>query len=95
MKLVTQSLIGATALFGIYTAGTLVSGYIKTKNYEPDFETAWTNTEMLSSEVAFGHTASFASLAGLFAGTVLLCAVILAVYDKLKSAGSSENKLSR
>ncbi|WP_033543625.1 hypothetical protein [Planococcus sp. CAU13] len=95
MKLITRSLIGATALFGIYTAGTLVSGYIKTKNYEPDFEAAWTNAEMLSSEVAFGHTASFASLAGLFGVTVLLCAALLVVYDKFKSARSSDNKLSR
>lgn len=95
MKLMIRSLMGAAALFSIYTAATLASGYIKTRNFEPDFEAAWTNAEMLSSEVAFGHTASFASLAVLFGGLVLACAALLIAYDRFKSTGSSSNKLSR
>lgn len=83
MKLITRSLIGATALFGIYTAGTLTSGYIKTKNYEPDFEAAWEDAENLPSEAAFGQGPALVSLAGLFGGMVLASAVFLSVYDKI------------
>ncbi len=58
VKITLQSLAGATALYGIYTIATLAQGYVLTRNYEPDFESAWANVENLLKETVIGKKPS-------------------------------------
>lgn len=85
MKNISRSLIGATAIHGIYHVTTFAVGHVKTKNYKPDFEAAWANTENLSNEVAFGYAPSPFSYAGAFLGTVLTYGLLLSTYEKFSS----------
>ncbi|MFU8690958.1 hypothetical protein ACNA6I_14095 [Rossellomorea sp. FS2] len=54
MKLFLQSIAFSIAIHILYFLGTLVAGFINTRNYTPNFETAGS----LTSDVAFGTTAS-------------------------------------
>ena len=83
MKIVSKSLIGATAIHGIYFTTTFAVGYVKTMNYKPDWEAAWANVENLPSEVAFGYAPSPFLYVGTFLGTMLACGLLLSMYDKL------------
>lgn len=93
MKIIPKSLLGATAIHGIYFVTTFAVGYVKTLNYKPDWEAAWANVENLQSEVAFGYTVSPFLYAGTFLGTALVCGIILSMYDKF-SSNSSEAGVS-
>ncbi|PKH09738.1 hypothetical protein [Planomicrobium sp. MB-3u-38] len=93
MKIISKSLVGATAIHSIYFTITLAVGYVKTSNYEPDWEAAWANVEDLPSEVAFGYVPSLFLYVGTFLTTVLACGIILSMYDKL-SPNFSEARLS-
>lgn len=93
MKIISKSLLGATAIHGIYFVTTLAVGYVKTVNYEPDWEAAWANVENLPSEVAFGYAPSPFLYVSAFLATVLACGIILSMYDKF-SSNSSEAGVS-
>lgn len=82
MKIALQSLAAAAALHGIYHITTLAVGYVKTVNYEPDWDAAWENAEMLPNEVTFGHTVSPFLYAGTFIGTALLCGLFIILFKK-------------
>lgn len=88
MKIITKSLLGATAIHGIYQVTAFAVGYIKTINYKPDFEAAWANVENLPNEVTFGASTSPFLQVGAFLGTALACGIILSMYDKFSSNSS-------
>lgn len=92
MKMISKSLLGATAIHGIYFMTTMAIGYVKTKNYELDWETAWANVENMPSEVAFGYVPSPFQYVGRFLATVLACGIILSMYEKF-SSNSSEARV--
>ncbi|MDF2000847.1 hypothetical protein [Peribacillus frigoritolerans] len=41
MKVVLQAIIGSISIHVIYVVVMMLVGYIKTKNYKPDIESAW------------------------------------------------------
>ncbi|MED3987073.1 hypothetical protein P4646_23900 [Peribacillus simplex] len=51
MKVVLQAIIGSISIHVIYVVVMMLVGYIKTKNYKPDVESAWDNVETLQNEV--------------------------------------------
>lgn len=93
MKIISKSLLGATAIHGIYFATTFAVGYVKTMTYKPDWEAAWSNVENLPSGVAFNYEPSPFLYAATFLGTTLVCGIILSRYDKF-SSNSSETGVS-
>ena len=93
MKVISKSLLGTTAIHGIYFMTTVAIGYVKTVNYEPDWEAAWANVEKLPSEVAFGSAPSPFLYVGSFLATALACGIILSMDDKF-SSNSSEAGVS-
>lgn len=88
MRIFSRAIIGAIAIQGIYFTTTFAIGYIKTKNYKPDWEAAWTNADNLPSEITFGYAPSPFLNMGAFIGTVLGCGILLGMYDKLASTSS-------
>ncbi|QHJ69991.1 hypothetical protein [Planococcus halotolerans] len=72
MKVVLQSLMGVTALYGVYTVAALTAGYIQTRNYKPDFEAAWVISENLPKEVSFGQAPSPFLHGGIFIGAAMV-----------------------
>ena len=88
MKIVSKSLLGATAIHGSYFVTTFAVGYVKTMNYKSDLEAAWVNVENLPREVAFGYAPSPFLYAGAFLGTVLACGLFLTMYEKFSSNSS-------
>lgn len=82
MKILLQSLAGATALYSIYSVIILSRGIIQTRNYEPDFEAAWKNAEDMPKEVAFGEKPSPFLHMGLFSGIVFIFSWMLIANEK-------------
>jgi hypothetical protein len=62
--------------------GFLRSGYIKTRNYEPDLASEWDHGEMLQNEVSFGTASPFLYLFTLLAVAVI-SGMILVIYKKI------------
>ena len=93
MNIISKSLLGATAIHGIFFMSTMATGYIKTVNYEPDWETAWANVENLPSKVTFGSAPSPFLYAGSFLATALACGIILRMHDRF-SSNFSETRVS-
>lgn len=81
MRNFSKALLGATAIHGIYFVTTFAVGYIKTMNYKPDWDVAWSQVEYLQSEVAFGYAPSPFWYVGTFLGTMLACVLLLTIYD--------------
>lgn len=88
MNIFSKSLLGATAIHGIYFVTTMAVGHARMVNYEPDWEAAWANVENLPSEVAFGSAPSPFLYVGSFLVTVSACGIILSMHDKFSSNSS-------
>ena len=86
MKIVLQALIFSFLLHFIYIAGVLLTGYIQTKNYEPDIATSWKNVNVLQDEVAFGVIGSPLVLIYTFIGLTLIFGLILYSNKRMKDA---------
>lgn len=93
MKIISKSILGATAIHGIYFVTTFAVGYVKTMNHKPDWEAAWANVENLPSEVTFGYAPSPFLYVRAFLGTVLACGLLLTMYDKFASNSSETEAL--
>lgn len=93
MNIISKSLLGATAIHGIFFMSTMAVGYIKTVNNKPDWEASWANAGNLSNEVAFGSASSPFLYVGSFLATVLACGIILRMHDKFTS-NPSETRVS-
>jgi hypothetical protein len=92
MRNFSKALLGAAAIHGIYFVATLAVGYVKTINYKPAWDAAWSNVEYLQSEAAFGYAPSPFLYVGTFLGTVLACRLFLTMYDKFFSTSLHSNQ---
>ncbi|MGE8207804.1 hypothetical protein ACQKP0_25385 [Heyndrickxia sp. NPDC080065] len=54
MKTVKQAIIISFIIHIIYFMSNFLSGYVKTKSYQPDWESAYKNVDNLQNEVTFG-----------------------------------------
>ncbi|MCK1999716.1 hypothetical protein MPH47_21240 [Psychrobacillus psychrodurans] len=83
MKLVLQAIIGSIVIHVVYSMGMMLVGYIKTRNYKPDFSSAWDNVETLQSEVVFSKVSSPFLYLFTFLGVAVICGIIIFTYKKL------------
>jgi hypothetical protein len=58
MKLAVKACILSVSCHLLYAAYSVVSGYIKTKNYEPDIDKAWHEATSAPASVAFAPAPS-------------------------------------
>ncbi|WP_409303094.1 hypothetical protein [Peribacillus sp. SCS-155] len=77
MKITVQSLVISFVIHLIYIVGTLIVGYIKTRNYKPDIANKWEKVETLQNEVAFGVVGSPLFFLFTFIGVALICRLII------------------
>ncbi|WP_047984350.1 membrane protein [Ornithinibacillus californiensis] len=84
MKTVIQALVASIAMHLLYFLGTMLAGFVKTLNYQPEIGRSWDNVEMLQSEVAFGYVAStnFYYLYS-FLGVTVVCGILIFLFKKL------------
>ncbi|KKK36815.1 hypothetical protein WQ57_17290 [Mesobacillus campisalis] len=84
MKMVRKAFAASFLIHLFYIAITLLTGYILTKNYEPDLSNEWDSVVVLQSEVAFGvvQGSPFYVVFSLMAGAVL-CWIILYTWSKV------------
>ena len=82
-KIALQSSLISLVIHIIFIIGTIVTGYVKTKNFEPDMENGWGNVHMLQNEVAFGFTFSPLIFLVTFLGVALICGIIIVLYRKM------------
>ena len=85
MKTVIQSLVISFVIHLIYIVGTMVVGYIKTRNYKPDIENNWGNIKPLQNEVVFGVVGSPLLFIFTYIGVALICGLIILSYGKIVS----------
>ena len=83
LKTIIQSLVISFAIHLIYIVGTMVVGYVKTRNYKPDIENNWENIKILQNEVAFGVVGSPLFFLFTFIGVALICGLIIISYGKI------------
>lgn len=79
MSTLVQAIIGSVIIHLTYFLVTLVIGYIKTKRYVPDIDSAWDRVNKLPNEVEFGRTVSPVFYFGSFAGVTVICSLIIFV----------------
>lgn len=77
MLLFLQAFIGSVVIHVVYFFGMMLFGYIKTRNYKPDFASAWDNVETLQSEVSFSKVNSPFLYRFTFVGVAVLCGIII------------------
>lgn len=82
MSTIGQAIIGSVIVHLIYLLITMVIGYIKTKRYVPDIESAWESVNKLPNEVEFGRTVSPVLYLGSFVGVTVICGLIIFVLKK-------------
>ncbi|KUP04932.1 membrane protein [Bacillus coahuilensis p1.1.43] len=83
MKTIIQSLVISFVIHLIYIIGTVVVGYIKTRNYNPDIENKWGNIETVQNEVAFGMVGSPLFFLFTFIGVAVICGLIIIFNGKI------------
>lgn len=83
LKTIIQSLVISSVIHLIYIVGTLIVGYIKTRNYKPDIANRWGKVETLQNEVAFGAVGSPLFFLFTFIGVALICWLIIISYGKI------------
>ena len=82
MKLLMQALFFSLVLHIIHFVTMMTIGYIKTKRYEPDIDSAWNNAERLTNNVSIGTSVSpYSYMVSILIGTVI-CALIIAVVNR-------------
>ncbi|WP_411334581.1 hypothetical protein ACK1LH_04225 [Metabacillus indicus] len=79
MSTIIQAIIGSVIVHLIYFLITFVIGYIKTKRYVPDIDSAWESVNELANEVEFGRTVSPVFVLGSFVGVSVICGLIIFV----------------
>lgn len=83
LKTIIQSLVFSFVIHLLYIVGTVVLGYIKTRNYKPDIGDEWKNIETLQDEVAFGMVGSPLFLLFTFIGGAVICGLLIISYRKI------------
>ncbi|MCR2823770.1 hypothetical protein [Lederbergia panacisoli] len=80
MKILIQALLISLAVHLLYFGGSILYGYILTKNYTPDIE----NAVGLDSEVAFGYAVDPFFFILTFLGVAFFCGILIYVIKKYK-----------
>ncbi len=83
LKTIIQSLFISFVIHLIYIVGTIVVGYVQTRNYKPDIENEWENIELIQNEVAFGMVGSPLFFLFTFIGAAIICGLIIISYRKI------------
>ncbi|MFJ5752045.1 hypothetical protein AB1L16_20905 [Peribacillus frigoritolerans] len=83
MKVVLQAIIGSISIHVIYLVVMMLVGYIKTKNYKPDIESAWDKVETLQNEVVFVGVTPPHFYVLSFLGLSVICGIVILSYEKL------------
>ncbi|MDO7486499.1 hypothetical protein Q5O89_12975 [Peribacillus frigoritolerans] len=83
MKVVLQAIIGSISIHVIYVVVMMLVGYIKTKNYKPDIESAWDIVETLQNKVEFGSVTPPHYYVLSFLGVSVICGIVILSYEKL------------
>lgn len=83
MRFILKAFIGSILIHLIYIIYTIMDGYIKTKNYNPDMPSAWDNVDVLQDEVVFGMVISPFFVLFSFLNVSIICAIIIFSYEKL------------
>lgn len=83
LKIIIQSFIISIVIHLIYIVGTLILGYVKTKNYKPDIANRWGKVETLQNEVAFGTVGSPVFFLFTFIGITLISLLSINTYRKI------------
>ncbi|MDP1419646.1 hypothetical protein Q8G35_14790 [Peribacillus simplex] len=83
MKVVLQAIIGSISIHVIYVVVMMLVGYIKTKNYKPDIESAWDTVATLQNEVEFGSVTPPYFYVLSFLGVSVICGIVILSYEKL------------
>lgn len=77
MKVIFQAIIGSIAIHIVYLVGMMLVSFIRTRNYKPDFTSAWDNVETLQSEVVFSKDNSPFLYLFTFVGVAIFCGIII------------------
>jgi menaquinol-cytochrome c reductase cytochrome b subunit len=80
--IIVQAIIGSVIVHMIYFISTMIIGYIKTKRYVPDIDSAWESVNKLQKEVEFGRTASPILYLGSFVGVAVICGLVIFLMKK-------------
>ena len=81
MMLFLQAFIGSIVIHVVYFFVMMLVGYIKTRNYKPDFASAWDNVETLQTEVVFSKVNSHFLYLFTFVGVAVLCGIIIKFFN--------------
>jgi quinol-cytochrome oxidoreductase complex cytochrome b subunit len=84
LKTIIQAIIASIAIHLLYFLGTMLTGLVKTLNYQPNIARAWNDAEMLQSEVAIGYVASTNFYLYSFLGVTVVCIIIIILFKKVR-----------
>ena len=83
-----QSVIFSIIIHVIYFGGSLIHGWIVTRNYVPDIKNAYENVIVLQNEVSFGYIISPVFLVISFIVVAMIGAVAIQLFKKVWIAKS-------
>ncbi|WP_285767418.1 hypothetical protein [Peribacillus sp. SI8-4] len=83
MKVVLQAIIGSFSIHVIYAVVMMLVGYMKTKNYKPDIESAWDKAATLQNEVEFVSVTPPYFYALSFLVVFVICGIVILSYEKV------------
>lgn len=83
MKVIIQSLLVSFIIHLVYIGGSLLAGYIETRNYIPDLDNKWGNVKHLQNEVSFGISASPLIFLLTFFGVAMIYGLLSIAYKKI------------
>ncbi|MBS4201663.1 hypothetical protein KHA93_18840 [Bacillus sp. FJAT-49732] len=87
MKTLIQALLASLVLHLLYFGGSILYGYILTKNYTPNIE----NAVGLDSEVAFGYAADPLFFVFTFIGVFFICGILIFFFKKSKGGKNGDH----
>ncbi|MEF2098377.1 hypothetical protein V3595_27810 [Bacillus sp. CFBP9009] len=83
MKVLIQAIIGSISIHVIYAVVMMLVGYIKTKYYKPDIESAWDKVATLQNEVEFVSVTPPHFYLLSFLGVSAICGIVILSFEKL------------
>ncbi len=83
VQLHVSLIIGSISIHVIYVVIMMLVGYIKTKNYKPDIESAWDKAATLQNEMEFVSVTPPYLYVLSFLGVSVICGVVILSYEKL------------
>lgn len=75
--IIVQAIVGSIIVHLMYFFSTMIIGYIKTKRYVPDVDSAWESVNKLQKKVEFGRAVSPVFYLGSFVGVTAICGLLI------------------